>query len=92
MPQVEVTFDVDANGILVKAKDKTSGEQSIHRGTFFTLKEDIERMKNDAEARGGRQEKAGGSRDQRIFQRNDLYAESLSAIKGQSSRRNQNRC
>lgn len=53
MPQVEVTFDVDANGILnVKAKDKTSGkEQSIHIEARSSLsKEDIERMKNDAEA------------------------------------------
>lgn len=53
MPQVEVTFDVDANGILnVKAKDKTSGkEQSIRIEARSSLsKEDIERMKNDAEA------------------------------------------
>ncbi len=52
MPQIEVTFDVDANGILnVKAKDKTSGkEQSIHIEARSSLsKEDIERMKNDAE-------------------------------------------
>jgi molecular chaperone DnaK len=53
MPQVEVTFDVDANGILqVKAKDKTSGkEQSIRIEARSSLsKEDIERMKNEAEA------------------------------------------
>lgn len=53
VPQVEVTFDVDANGILnVKAKDKTSGkEQSIRIEASSGLsKEEIERMQKDAEA------------------------------------------
>jgi molecular chaperone DnaK len=53
MPQVEVTFDVDANGILnVKAKDKTSGkEQSIRIEASSGLSdEDIKRMQEDAEA------------------------------------------
>ena len=53
MPQVEVTFDVDANGILsVKAKDKaTSKEQSIRIEARSGLsKEDIEKMAKDAEA------------------------------------------
>ncbi len=52
MPQVEVTFDVDANGILqVKAKDKTTGkEQSIRIEASSGLsKEDIERMTKEAE-------------------------------------------
>ncbi|MDO8521360.1 MAG: molecular chaperone DnaK [bacterium] len=52
MPQVEVTFDIDANGILnVKAKDKTSNkEQSIRIEARSSLsKDDIERMKKDAE-------------------------------------------
>ena len=53
MPQVEVTFDVDASGILtVKAKEKTTGkEQSIRiEGSTGLSKEDIDRMKADAEA------------------------------------------
>ncbi len=53
MPQVEVTFDVDANGILqVKAEDKTSGkEQSIRIEASSGLsEEDIKRMQSDAEA------------------------------------------
>ncbi len=53
MPQVEVTFDVDASGILtVKAKEKTTGkEQSIRiEGSTGLSKEDIEKMKEDAEA------------------------------------------
>ncbi len=52
VPQVEVTFDVDANGILqVKAKDKTSGkEQSIRIEASSGLKEeDIKRMQQEAE-------------------------------------------
>lgn len=52
MPQVEVTFDVDANGILnVTAKEKTTGKvQSIRIEARTSLsKEDIERMKKDAE-------------------------------------------
>lgn len=52
MPQVEVTFDVDANGILsVKAKDKATGkEQSIRIEARSGLsEEDVEKMKKDAE-------------------------------------------
>jgi molecular chaperone DnaK len=52
MPQIEVTFDVDANGILnVKAKDKATGkEQSIRiEASSGLTPEDIERMKKDAE-------------------------------------------
>ena len=53
LPQVEVTFDVDANGILsVKAKDKATGkEQSIRIEASSGLADaDIERMRKDAEA------------------------------------------
>jgi molecular chaperone DnaK len=53
LPQIEVTFDVDANGILnVKAKDKQSGkEQSIRIEARSGLTDaDIEKMKHDAEA------------------------------------------
>lgn len=52
MPQVEVSFDVDANGILnVKAKDKASGkEQTIRIEASSGLsKDDIEKMQKDAE-------------------------------------------
>lgn len=52
MPQVEVTFDVDANGILnVKAKDKSTGkEQSIRIEASSGLsKDEIEKMQKDAE-------------------------------------------
>ena len=52
LPQIEVTFDVDANGILsVKAKDKaTNKEQSIRIEASSGLAEaDIERMRKEAE-------------------------------------------
>ena len=52
MPQVEVSFDIDVNGILqVKAKDKASNkEQSIRIEASTGLsKEEIERMKQDAQ-------------------------------------------
>ncbi|MFG3819207.1 molecular chaperone DnaK [Limnothrix redekei] len=52
VPQIEVTFDIDANGILnVTAKDKGTGkEQSISITGASTLpKDDVERMVQDAE-------------------------------------------
>jgi Molecular chaperone len=52
VPQIEVTFDIDANGILnVTAKDKGTGkEQSISITGASTLpKEDVERMVREAE-------------------------------------------
>ena len=52
-PQIEVTFDIDANGILhVSAKDKQSGkEQKISiPGSSGLSKDEIEKAKRDAEA------------------------------------------
>lgn len=56
MPQVEVIFDVDSNGVLnVTARDKsTNKEQKIRiEANSGLTQEDIERMKNDAEAHAG---------------------------------------
>ena len=53
VPQIEVTFDMDANGILkVTAKDKNTGkEQNISiQGSSGLSKEEIERAKKEAEA------------------------------------------
>ncbi|MSR64008.1 MAG: molecular chaperone DnaK [Planctomycetes bacterium] len=55
-PQVEVTFDIDANGILnVTAKDKgTNKEQKIRIESSSGLsKDEVERMRRDAEAHAG---------------------------------------
>ncbi len=61
MPQVEVSFDVDANGILkVTAKDKaTNKEQTIRIESRGGLSDsDIEKMKKDAEAHADTDQKA----------------------------------
>lgn len=52
IPQIEVAFDIDANGILnVSAKDKATGKsQSIKiEGSAGLSKEEVEKMKKDAE-------------------------------------------
>lgn len=52
VPQVEVTFDIDANGILsVIAKDKASGKEQNVRitGSSGLDKNDVEKMKRDAQ-------------------------------------------
>lgn len=52
MPQVEVTFDIDANGILhVSAKDKASGKQQsiVIRASSGLSEDEIKRMVKDAE-------------------------------------------
>jgi molecular chaperone DnaK len=60
IPQVEVTFDVDSNGVLkVTAKDKATGkEQSIKIEASSGLTDaDIERMKKEAEDHAGEDQK-----------------------------------
>jgi molecular chaperone DnaK len=52
VPQVEVTFDIDANGVLhVSAKDKTSGKESNIRieNSSGMSSDEVEKMKRDAE-------------------------------------------
>ncbi|CAN5121813.1 molecular chaperone DnaK [soil metagenome] len=63
VPQVEVTFDIDASGLLsVKAKDKASGkEQSIKiTGSTGLSKEEVEKMTNDAELHAKEDEEKKG--------------------------------
>lgn len=60
-PQIEVTFDIDANGIVnVSAKDKATGkEQKVTlTGTTGLSKDDIERMVNDAKLHEAEDKKA----------------------------------
>jgi molecular chaperone DnaK len=60
LPQVEVTFDIDANGIInVSAKDKgTNNEQKITISSSSGLgKEEVEKMAKDAEAHAGEDRK-----------------------------------
>jgi molecular chaperone DnaK len=53
VPQIEVTFDIDANGILdVKAKDRATGREQSVRITASSMlsKDDVDRMVKDAQA------------------------------------------
>jgi molecular chaperone DnaK len=77
VPQIEVTFDIDANGIVnVNAKDKgTNREQRITiSGTGALNKDEVERMVRDAEAHAAEDAKvkeraeARNSADQLIYQ------------------------
>ena len=85
VPQIEVTFDIDANGILsVSAKDKATGkEQSIRIEESSGLsKEDIERMKAEAEANADADKKERekidklNQADSMIFQTENMLKES----------------
>ena len=67
-PQIEVTFDIDANGILsVNAKDKaTAKEQSIRiEGTGGLASEDIDRMVQEAEANAAADKERRGAIDKK---------------------------
>ena len=60
MPQVEVTFDIDANGILnVSAKDKATGKQQsiIIKASSGLTDDEIKRMVGDAEAHAAEDKK-----------------------------------
>jgi len=64
VPQIEVSFDIDANGILnVTAKDKATGkEQSIHiEGSSGLSKEEVEKLKKEAELHREEDEKKKGN-------------------------------
>lgn len=68
IPQIEVTFDIDANGIVhVSAKDKGTGKEqsmTISGGTALS-KDDIERMVADAEAHAAEDKKRREAADRR---------------------------
>lgn len=75
-PQVEVTFDIDANGILnVKAKEKGTGkEQSIRIEASSGLSSvDIEKMKQEAEAHSAEDEKKKEAAESRNLAESLLY-------------------
>ena len=76
-PQIEVTFDIDANGIIkVSAQDKATGKSQDIRieASSGLTEEEIEKMKKDAEANAESDKKAKehvekmNSADQLIFQ------------------------
>ena len=76
MPQIEVAFDIDANGILsVKAKDKATGrEQSVRIEASSSLsKEEVERMKRDAELHADQDRKKRELADARNIADSAIY-------------------
>src|SRR5206468_8843362 len=89
MPQIDVTFDIDANGILnVSAKDLATGkEQKITiSGTGTLTKEDIDKMVREAQAhaeedRRKRDEiEARNTADSRVYQIEKLLEENRDKV------------
>ena len=83
VPQIEVTFDIDANGILkVSAKDKGTGkEQSIRIEASSGLSEDeIKRMKAEAEANANA-DKAAKERIDKINQADSMIFQTEKQLK-----------
>ncbi len=77
IPQVEVTFDIDANGILgVGAKDKATGkEQSIRIESSSGLeKDEVEKMKREAQAHANEDKKKKEEIDMRNQADNLVYS------------------
>ncbi len=83
VPQVEVTFDIDANGILhVSAKDKGTGKEQkirIEAGSGLS-KEEIEKMKNEAKA-NETSDKAERDKIDKINQADSLIFQSEKQLK-----------
>src|SRR4029079_6880862 len=83
VPQVEVTFDIDANGILnVSAKDKGTGKSHnirIEAGSGLS-KEEIEKMKNEAKANEA-SDKAAKDKIDKINQADSLIFQTEKQIK-----------
>jgi len=83
VPQVEVTFDIDANGILhVSAKDKGTGKEQkirIEAGSGLTP-EEIEKMKNEAKA-NEESDKAEREKVDKINQADSLIFQSEKQLK-----------
>ncbi len=96
MPQIEVTFDIDANGILhVSAKDKATGKENkiTIKASSGLSEEEIQRMVKDAEANAAEDKKtlelvnARNQLDNMIHSVRKMLKESLPAMKSRSSRR-----
>jgi len=76
MPQVEVTFDIDANGILnVTAKDKASGKSNSVKITASSglSKEEIEKMQKEAEMHNAEDQKKKEGAEAKILAEQMIY-------------------
>ncbi|MEI6184889.1 MAG: molecular chaperone DnaK [Bacteroidota bacterium] len=83
VPQIEVTFDIDANGLLhVSAKDKGTGkEQKIHIEAGSGLsKEEVEKMKAEAKAHEA-EDKAAKERVEKINQADSMIFQTEKQLK-----------
>ncbi len=96
MPQIEVTFDIDANGILhVSAKDKATGkEQSIKiQASGGLSEEDIKRMVQDAEMNAEEDRikreliDARNEEDQKAYQAERLIKENADKLEADEKQR-----
>jgi len=83
IPQIEVTFDIDANGILnVSAKDKGTGKEQtirIEAGSGLS-KEEVEKMRNDAKANEAA-DKAAREKAEKMNQADSLIFQSEKQLK-----------
>jgi molecular chaperone DnaK len=84
MPQIEVTFDIDANGILnVSAKDKGTGKEKNIRieNSSGISKDEMEKMRRDAEMHADEDKKKRGlaevknEADTKVFQIEKMMTE-----------------
>jgi len=76
LPQIEVSFDIDANGILnVTAKDKATGKSQTIRieGSSGLSEKEIEKMKKEAEAHAEEDRKKKDGIEQRNIADNLIY-------------------
>jgi molecular chaperone DnaK len=90
MPKIEVTFDIDANGVLnVTAKDQGTGKQNQIRieGSSGMSSDEIERMKRDAESHAEEDKRkkelidARNEADGKIYQYEKLLKDNADKIK-----------
>lgn len=83
VPQIEVTFDIDANGLLhVSAKDKGTGKEQkirIEAGSGLS-KEEIERMKSEAKAHEA-EDKAAREKVEKVNQSDSLIFQTEKQLK-----------
>ncbi|MCC7138334.1 MAG: molecular chaperone DnaK [Planctomycetes bacterium] len=76
MPQIEVTFDIDANGILnVSAKDKGTGKEQkiVIQSSSGLSKEEVEKMRRDAEAHAADDDKRRAIAEARVKAESAVY-------------------
>ena len=87
MPQIEVMFDIDANGILhVSAKDKATGKENKIKiqASSGLSDEEVQRMVKDAEAHAEEDHKVEGAWRQAGRQRETLYRKCIERCGGGS--------